>query len=94
LLAQTPFRTQQGTFDVNALKQFLNQYNEVMSNTEISSEIKEQYQQMNNYWKFIEKTIRQQTLNQKYQTLLNSLLVSNPVAAQASYDGRTNESEI
>jgi len=94
MLAQTPFRTQQGTFDVNALKQFLNQYNEVMSNTEISSEIKEQYQQMNNYWKFVEKSIRQQTLNQKYQTLLTSLMVSNPVAAQASYDGRTNEADI
>ena len=94
MLAQTPFRTQQGTFDVNALKQFLNQYNEVMSNNDLGSEIKEQYQQMNNYWKFIEKAIRQQTLNQKYQTLLNGLMVSNPVAAQASFDGRTNEADI
>lgn len=94
MLAQTPFRTQQGTFDVNALKQFLNQYNEVMSNAEISSEIKEQYVQMNNYWKFVEKSIRQQTLNQKYQTLLNSLMVSNPVAAQTSFEGRSNEADI
>jgi len=94
LLAQTPFRTQQGTFDVNALKQFLNQYNEVMTNPQISSEVKEQYQQMNNYWKFIEKTIRRQTLNNKYQSLLNGLMVSNPVAAKASFEGRTNESDI
>ena len=94
MLAQTPFRTAQGTFDVNALKQFLNQYNEVMNNVELSSEVKEQYQQMNNYWKFIEKTIRQQTLNQKYQTLLNGLMVSNPTSAQASFDGRTNETDI
>lgn len=94
MLAQTPFRTQQGTFDVNALKQFLNQYNEVMGNAEISSEIKEQYQQMNSYWKFVEKSIRQQTLNQKYQTLLNGLMVSNPVSAQANFDGRTNEADI
>ena len=94
LLAQTPFRTAQGTFDVNALKQFLNQYNEVMGNAELSSEVKEQFQQMNNYWKFIEKTIRQQTLNQKYQALLNGLMVSNPTCAQASFDGRTNETDI
>ena len=94
MLAQTPFRTQQGTFDVNALKQFLNQYNEVMNNAEMSAEIKEQYQQMNNYWKFVEKSIRQQTLNQKYQALLNGLMVSNPVSAQANFDGRTNESDI
>ena len=94
MLAQTPFRTQQGTFDVNALKQFLNQYNEVMTNPQLSSEVKEQYEQMNNYWKFIEKTIRRQTLNNKYQSLLNGLMVSNPVAAQASFDGRTKESDI
>ena len=94
MLAQTPFRTQQGTFDVNALKQFLSQYSEIMTNPQISSEVKEQYQQMNNYWKFIEKTIRRQTLNDKYQSLLNGLMVSNPVAAQASFDGRTNESDI
>ena len=94
MLAQTPFRTAQGTFDVNALKQFLNQYSEVMTNPNLSSEVKEQYQQMNNYWKFIEKTIRRQTLNNKYQSLLNGLMVSNPVAAQASFDGRSNESDI
>ena len=94
MLAQTPFRTQQGAFDVNALKQFLNNYNDVMNNIELGSEYKEQYQQMYNYWKFIEKAIRQQTLNQKYQTLLNGLMVSNPVSAQAYFNGRTNESEI
>jgi peptidyl-prolyl cis-trans isomerase D len=94
MLAQTPFRTQQGTFDVNALKQFLNQYNEVMTNPQMSSEVKEQYQQMNNYWNFVEKNVRRQKLNEKYQTLLTGLMVSNPVAAQVNYDGRTNESEI
>ena len=94
MLAQTPFRTAQGTFDVNALKQFLNQYSEVMTNPNLASEVKEQYQQMNNYWKFIEKTIRRQTLTNKYQSLLNGLMVSNPVAAQASFDARSNESEI
>ena len=91
MLAQTPFRTQQGTFDVNALNQFLNQYNEVMTNPELGSEIKEQYNQMNNYWKFIEKTIRQQTLAQKYQNLLGSLLVSNPVAAKANFEKTIKE---
>ena len=94
LLAQTPFRTAQGAFDVNALKQFLSQYNEIMLNPDVNVEVKEQYAQMNNYWKFIEKTIRQQTLNKKYQTLLNSMMVSNPVAAQANFDARTNETDI
>ncbi len=94
ILAQTPFRTQQGVFDVNALKQFLNQYNELMGNPNTASELKEQAQQLYNYWKFIEKIIRRQVLNDKYQTLLNSLMVSNPVSAQAGFDARNNEADI
>lgn len=94
LLAQTPFRTQQGTFDANALKQFLNQYNEVMSNASIPVESKEQYTHMYNYWKFIEKSLYQQTLAQKYQALLSGAMLSNPVAAQMNFDARNNESEI
>lgn len=94
MLAQTPFRTQQGGFDVNALKNFLNQYEEIRNNNEISGDIKEQYTQMYNYWQFVEKSIRQQTLAQKYQTLLAATLVSNPVAAQYAFDGKTNESEV
>ena len=86
MLAQTPFRTQQGTFDYNALKQFLSQYDEVINNTEIPAE--------SNYWKFIEKNIRQQTLLQKYQNLLSNALISNPVAAKMAFDGRSNESNI
>lgn len=94
MLAQTPFRNQQGAFDVNQLKQFLSQKDELMNNTEMSAEVKEQYMQMYNYWKFIEKTIRQQTLAQKYQALLAGTIVSNPVAAKANFEARTNESEI
>ncbi len=94
MLAQTPFRTSQGAFDVNALKNFLNQYNELRNSNEISGDVKEQYTQMYNYWKFVEKSIRHQTLAQKYQTLLSSTLISNPVAAQAAYDAKANESEI
>ena len=94
MLAQTPFRNQQGAFDVNQLKQFLSQKDEVMNNAEMTSDIKDQYMQMYNYWKFIEKTIRQQTLAQKYQSLLAGTIVSNPVAAKANFEARTNESEI
>ena len=94
MLAQTPFRNQQGAFDFNQLKQFLSQKDEVMNNAEMSSEVKEQYMQMYNYWKFVEKNIRQQTLAQKYQTLLAGTIISNPVAAKANFEARNNESEI
>lgn len=94
MLAQTPFRTQQGTFDANALKQFLTQYDEIMRSADIPGETKEQYANMYDYWKFVEKSIRQQTLLQKYQSLLSGALLSNPVAAQDHFDGRTNEADI
>lgn len=95
MLAQTPFRNQQtNSFDVNQLRQFLTQKDEIINSPEMTSEIKEQYMQMFNYWKFIEKNIRQQALAQKYQTLLAGTIVSNSVAAQALFDGRHNESEI
>lgn len=94
MLAQTPFRNQQGQFDANQLKQFLSQYDEVMKNAEVGNDVKEQYTQMYNYWKFIEKSIRQQTLAQKYQTLLAGTVRSNPVAAKANFDGRVNESTV
>ena len=94
MLAQTPFRNQQGAFDFNQLKQFLSQKDEVMSSAEMGAEVKEQYMQMYNYWKFIEKNIRQQTLAQKYQALLAGTIISNPIAAKANFESRTNESEI
>ena len=94
MLAQTPFRTQQGTFDSGALKQFLSQYDEIMNSPEVNSEVKDQYKQMYNYWNFVEKTVRQQTLSQKYQSLLTGSMLSNPVAAKKNFDGRTNESDI
>ena len=94
MLAQTPFRNQQGAFDFNQLKQFLSQKDEVMNNAEMSAEVKEQYMQMYNYWKFIEKNIRQQALAQKYHTLLAGTVISNPIAAKANFEARTNESEI
>ncbi len=94
LLAQTPFRTQQVTFDENALNQFLSQYGEIMNNMDIPFESKEQYVNMYNYWKFIEKSLRQQTLSQKYQALLTGAMLSNPIAAKMNFEARNNESDI
>lgn len=94
MLSQTPFRNQQGQFDANQLKQFLSQYDEVMKNTEVGNDVKEQYTQMYNYWKFVEKSIRQQALAQKYQALLAGTVRSNPVAAKANFEGRVNESTV
>lgn len=94
MLAQTPFRSAQGTFDANALKQFLTQYNEIVNNPSIPAETKEQYSQMYDYWKFIEKSIRKQTLLEKYQALLGGTITSNALEAKNAYEENSNESNI
>ncbi len=93
ILRQTPFINQQtGAFDAQLLKQFLSNYEEVMGNAEYPESQKESFEQLMKYWRFIEKQVRQQALAQKYQALLASLMITNPVSAKASFDARQNES--
>lgn len=94
LLAQTPFRTQQGTFDYPALQQFLKQRDEAMKNGQISAEQREQLEQIYRYWCFIENEVKKNALSQKFGVLSSSLIMSNPVSAKASFDARTNESTL
>ncbi len=80
MLLQTPFVNQQtGRFDANALKKFLADYKTAKTGDPRAAE---QYQQLYDFWTFIEKTLRQQTLSQKYQSLLAHCLLSNPVEAK------------
>lgn len=95
LLMQTPFRNEQtGKFDVNDLKKFLTDYEDKKKTNELPAEYMEQYTNMYNYWMYIEKLIRQETLNQKYQVLLSNAILSNKITAKAHFDARTNESDI
>lgn len=43
---------------------------------------------------FVEKNLKQSLLVSKYQALVMSALISNPVSAQASFDGRVNETDL
>ncbi len=95
ILRQTPFVNQQtGQFDANVLKQFLTNYEEIQNNPDYPEAQKETMNQYYKYWKFIEKQVRQQALAQKYQTLLSSCLLSNPVSAKAAFEARNNESQV
>ena len=91
MLTQSPFVNQQtGRFDVTMLTNFLNEYKKNQSNPQVA----EQYQTIYKYWQFIEKTLRQQTLAQKFQSLLSHCLISNPVSAKASFADQQTESDI
>jgi len=92
MLLQTPFVNQQTRrFDVNALTKFLADYKTAQTQ---NPQAAEQYQTIYKYWKFIEKTLRQQTLAQKFQSLLSGCLLSNPVSAKAAFADQNTESDI
>ena len=90
MLMQTPFVNQQtGRFDASQLTKFINDYKNNQN-----AQLSEQYKTIYDYWKFIEKNLRQQTLMQKYQALLSSCLLSNPVSAKTAYEAQSQESNI
>lgn len=92
MLLQTPFVNQQtGRFDANMLKQFLAEYKQAQGT---NPQLADQYASLYEFWTFIEKSLRQQLLAQKYQTLFAGCLLSNPVSAKMAYDGENQESNI
>lgn len=90
LLMQTPFRNEQtGMFDATMLRNFLKEY-ETMQNQpdQVPAEYMEYYQNLYKYWGFIEKSLRESLLTEKFQVLLGKSFVSNPVAAKMAYENR------
>ena len=92
MLMQTPFVNQQtGRFDVNALKKFLAEYK---SQGQANPQLAKQYDTIYKYWTFLEKTLRQQLLAQKYQGLFAHCFLSNKVEAQMAFNDQNQESQI
>ena len=95
MLQQTPFVNQQtGRFDASALQKFLADYKAQKANPSANAQMMEQYDKIFKYWSFIEKTLRQQTLAQKYQSLLAHCFLSNPVEAKLAFNEENQESQI
>ena len=94
MLMQTPFVNQQtGRFDANQLTKFLADYKK-MQEQGGNAQAMEQYTRIYNYWKFIEKNLRQQMLTQKYQSLLAQSLLTNPISAKMAFKDQNEESDI
>jgi len=94
MLMQTPFVNQQtGRFDVSQLTKFLADYKKQQEQGG-NAQMMEQYTTIYNYWKFIEKNLRQQALAQKYQSLFAQSLFSNPVSAKMAFNAQNEESDI
>ena len=94
LLMQTPFRNPQtGAFDKDMLKKFLVDYAN-LGKSQMPAQYVEYYQKMGAFWNFIEKTLRQTALAEKYQNLLAKSLISNPVSAEDAFASRTNLTDV
>ena len=94
LLMQTPFRNPQtGAFDKDMLKKFLVDYAHLDA-SKMPAQYVEYYQKMGAFWNFIEKTLIQSTLAEKYQNLLAKSLISNPVSAEDAFASRTNQTDV
>lgn len=92
MLLSTPFVNRQtGRFDVNTLQQFLAQYK---TQKGTNPQAAQQMESIYKYWTYIEKTLRQQTLIQKYQSLLAHCLLSNPVEAKMAFNDANEEAQI
>jgi peptidyl-prolyl cis-trans isomerase D len=91
MLLRSPFVNQQtGRFDVTMLTKFLADYKKNSSNPQVA----ESYQKIYQYWQFIEKQLRSQTLAQKYQALIGNSLISNPVSAKMAFDAQNQEADV
>ena len=94
LLMQTPFRNPQtGAFDKDMLKKFLVDYAN-LSTSQMPAQYVEYYQQLGSFWNFIEKTLKQTLLAEKYQNLIAKSLISNPVAAEDAFTSRTQQTDV
>ena len=94
MLMQTPFVNQQtGRFDVTQLTKFLDDYKKMQSQPQ-QAQVLEQYKGIYDYWKFIEKQLRINTLGTKYQSLLSQCLLTNPISSKMTFEGQTQETDI
>lgn len=91
LLQRTPFTNQQtGVFDKDALKKFLADYAAMPEQYRTQTG----YDKVFNYWSFVEKTLAQTRLQEKYTSLIANSLIANPVEAQDAFDARVNQKDL
>lgn len=93
VLAGSGFVNAQGQFDITQMQNFMQQYDEIMSNPQAAM-YQEQAEMIYKNWQFVKELLRRQMLAEKYQTLVASMIVSNPISAKAGYEARMAQTDI
>lgn len=91
-MLQIPYFMNQQTqrYDYAQVNQILNAYKQAKEQGQVSDQLQKIY----DYYMFAQKSLRTQLLAQKYQALLASLFLSNPVEAKLSFDSRSTSSDV
>ncbi len=88
----TGFVNQQtGRFDMNLYNEFINNYK---TQRNASPEAAEYFDKVYKFLAFKVKQLRQQLLAQKYQALLSTSVLSNPIEAKFLFDAEKQESDV
>ena len=94
MLRNTPFRNPQtGEFDKDMLKKFLVDYAK-MNRNQMPAQYVEYYESMFKYWAYVEKTLKQVRLQEKYAALITASLLSNPVEAEDAFNARIDQTDL
>ncbi len=75
------------------LKKFLVDYSK-MNKAQMPAQYAEYYESMYNFWAFVEKSLIQARLQEKYQALITKSLFSNPVEAEDAFNARVDQSDL
>ncbi|MBR3373415.1 MAG: SurA N-terminal domain-containing protein [Bacteroidaceae bacterium] len=96
MLAQSPFVNQQtGRFDAAMLKNFLDEYKKMQAgNSQVPEQYREQYDKIYSYWQFVEKTLKETILQQKYNALLQMSVTSNPIEGKMAFEGTATTKDL
>ncbi len=85
------FLDENGQFDVNALKQFIS----ALDSEEIAAQMPyDELEKYRNYWRYWEKSIKLERLDNKYRTLLAKSMVANPLEAKYAFNNAKNNSTV
>ena len=94
ILRQTPFQNDQtGEFDVDKLRNFLALYQDLDRSSQ-PAELINQYDDIYNYWCYVEDNLRDTRLVTKYLALVQAGMASNPVSRKNSYETRVKRSDV
>lgn len=94
MLRNTPFTNPEtGIFDYNRLSKFLAEYNG-MSGKQVPAQMLEQMQSAHNFWLWIEHSLKESLLFNKYRTLLSNAVITNSIEAETAFADRTNQASM